>query len=120
MNCVGDLPLYFQIEPSPTFESPHAVLLQNAREIILFDMDTCKQIKTIFDFYDQEGKAFIEGFSYNPETREVVFGEIVDTPYPPTYHINLFNLNTGEQSELAKGFFPIWSPRWNPVCIFWN
>ena len=82
IGCVGDLPLYMQIEPNPTLENPHAVLLHNAREIVLFDMDTCKQIKTIFDFYNQEGKAFFEGFSYNPETRELVFGEVVDTPYP--------------------------------------
>ena len=84
----------------------------------MFDMDTCKQIKTIFDVYDQEGKAHIQGFSYNPETRELVFGEIVDTPYPPSYHIKLLNLNTGEQSELANGFYPIWSPDGTRVAFF--
>ena len=81
-------------------------------------MDTCKKIKTIFDVYDQEGKAHFEGFSYNQDTRELVFGEIVDTPYPPTYHIKILNLNTGEQSELAKGFYPIWSPDGTQVAFF--
>jgi hypothetical protein len=117
-GCVGDLPLYMQIEPSPTLESPHAVLLHNAREIILFDMDTCKQIKTIFDLYDQEGKAQFEGFSYNHDTRELVFGEKVDPPYPPTYHIKILNLNTGEKNELANGFYPIWSPDGTRVAFF--
>jgi hypothetical protein len=117
-DCAGDLPIYFQIEPSPTLENPHAVLLHNAREIVLFDMDTCKQIKTIFDLYDQEGKAQFEGFSYNHDTRELVFGEKVDPPYPPSYYIKLLNLNTGEKSELGNGLNPIWSPDGTQFAFF--
>jgi hypothetical protein len=117
-DCVEDLPYYWQIEPSPTLESPNAVLLHGAFEIILFDMDTCKQIKTIFDLYDQEGHAHLQGFSYNQDTQELVFGEIVNPPYPPSYHIKLLNLNTGEQSELGNGFYPIWSPDGTRIAFF--
>jgi hypothetical protein len=117
-NCSDNLPYYWQIEPSPTLESPNVVLLYNVDEIVMFDIDSCKQIKTIFDVYDQEGKAQINGFSYNPETREVVFGEIVNAAYSPSYHINILNLNTGEKSEFANGFYPIWSPDGTRVAFF--
>jgi len=117
-NCVGDLPLYMQIEPSPTLESLNMVIINNLSEIVMFDMDSCKQIKTIFDVYDQHGNAQIQGFSYNQITQEVVFGEIVDPYESPSYHINVLNLNTREQSELAKGFFPMWSPDGTQVAFF--
>jgi hypothetical protein len=117
-NCAGNTPIYFQIEPIPTLESPHAVLLHNAREIILFDIDSCKQIKTILDFSDQEVTTEIHGISYNGENQEVVFGEIVDPYGSPSDHINVIKLNTGEYSELTKGFFPMWSPDGTQVAFF--
>jgi hypothetical protein len=117
-DCIGDLPLYTQIEPSPTLENPNMVIISNYWEIVLFDLDTCKKINTVFDVYDQEVHSEIQGFSNNPETRELVFGEIVNTPYPPTYHINMLNLNTGEKSELANGFYAIWSPDGTEIAFF--
>jgi hypothetical protein len=117
-DCAGNLPIYFQIEPSPTLENPNAVLLYNTSKIVMFDIDSCKQSKMIFDVYDQEVTTEINGFSYNQETREVVFGETVDPYGSPSYHINVLNLNTGEYSELANGFFPIWSPNGTQVAFF--
>ena len=66
----------------------------------------------------KKGHAHLQGFSYNQDTQELVFGEIVNPPYPPSYHIKLLNLNTGEQSELGNGFYPIWSPDGTRIAFF--
>jgi hypothetical protein len=110
-KCDNNLHYYGQIEGYDEKTSVHEVLLSNAEEIILFDLDVCQQKQKFIDKWDNPGELTIIGFSYFPEKQELVYGEATNPDEASReYHLIKWNLNTGEKVDLAEGVNPAWSP----------
>jgi WD40-like Beta Propeller Repeat len=115
-RCDENLPYYGQIEEYNHTASQNKVLLYNAFEIVVFDLNTCKQNKILVDFNNRRAEYTISGFSYFPETQELIFGRYI-TPYQEReYHLVKLDLKTGEQVEMDEGINPIWSPDGNQIA----
>jgi Tol biopolymer transport system component len=108
--CAKNLPYYQKIQAYGNRDRPNEVILNNVSEIVTFDLDTCQQTRMLVDFNQRRGEYGIYGFSYFPETQELVYGRET-APYPSAeYRLIKLNLQTNEQVELADGINPAWSP----------
>lgn len=108
-RCLIRLPYYSQIEQFTKINNRNIVILQNLEQIILFDMQTCREIYRFVDYSNQIGKFGIIGFSFFAKTDELFFGEYT-VPYPHKYRIIKLNLTTKERVKLAEGINPTISP----------
>ena len=109
-RCDRNLPYFGQIEGYDDLSSNDEVLLYNVSEIILFDMITCERKKTFVDFADRTGEYAVSGFSYLPDTQELLYGRYTVPNDTREYALIKLNIDTGEQTTLAEGINPAWSP----------
>lgn len=108
-RCSNNLPFFWQIEEYKNSGNPNIVILYNTEEIVLFDMQSCQEIQKFVDYTNRTGEFGISGFSYKPDTEELLFGEFT-VPYPSDFRIIKLNLKTKDRVEIAKGVNPAWSP----------
>ena len=109
-RCDKNLPYYGQIEEYKHTTTKNEVILYNAYEIVIFDMDACQVKSTLVDFNNPSGVYMISGFSYFPQTQEIVYGRLTVENKSRKYSLRKMNLKTGEETELAEGINPAWSP----------
>lgn len=109
--CKDDLPFFAQIQTSGNLENPYEVILHNAWFIVLFDLIECEQTRILVDYSDQVSTYELAGFSYNPETKKLSYGLVI---YKKTneyiFEIRQLDLDTQENTHLAEGISPSWSP----------
>ncbi len=109
-RCDENLPYYGQIEEYVDSGNKEEVLLYNISEIVIFDFDTCKKIKVLVDLTEQTGDYAISGFSYFPETKDLLYGRYSVPINDRKYRLIKLNLQTNKQDEVAEGINPAWSP----------
>lgn len=100
-----------QIEEYEHSEIKNEVLIYNSTEIVLYDMETCQNIRKIVDYNDTSPRRYIAGISYHKESQEFVYSEIWDAyTSNRSYHIFKLDLQSKEKEELAEGINPSFSP----------
>lgn len=109
-RCFKNISTFDQIEGYKSTEGQNEVILNDKNKIIVFDLDTCKQIQKLVDNTNNPGTELIIGFSYFPGSQELIYGEITDAYQTRDYHLIKLDLITGKRIELAKGINPSWSP----------
>lgn len=113
VRCDRDMIYFNQIEEYQNSDNPAEVILYdgNAKEFILFDIDTCQEIEQLGEITDQSGSTLISGFTFSAVTQELVYGEIFrPKDGQPGFRLMRVNLNTGEKDVLVEGINPVWSP----------
>ena len=110
-TCYENLPNFGQITGYKRTGSQNEVLLYNLFEIVAYNLDTCQKAQTLVDFNDRPREYAVLGFSYFPETQELLYGRYtVAEDQAREYQLIKLDLKTGEQVNLAEGINPAWSP----------
>ncbi len=109
-RCDKNLPAYGQIEEFIHTDDKNIVLLYNAYEIVIFDMNTCQVDKLLVDYNNPSGVYYASGFSYLPQTQELLYGRYTVAEKDRKFSLRKLSLMTGEEKELAEGINPAWSP----------
>lgn len=108
---------YKQIEEFEHSKGKIEVLIYNTSEIVLYDMETCQNIRKIVDYNDKSPHRDLAGFSYNRDSQELVYSEIWDSYNSDrSYHIFKFDLQSEEKEELAEGINPSFSPNGKKIA----
>jgi hypothetical protein len=114
--CDWNHPHFVQIQGLDDPEDPYAVIVNHRNAIILFDIPTCKE-KQFWVNYEHQVIHAVNGFSYSRARQELVYGLVVGSYRDRQYRLMLKNLTTGEETQLAEGINPIWSPDSNQIAF---
>ena len=108
--CDWNQPNFEQIQSYQDSENPYMAVVYHTSAIIVFDIRTCQEKQFLVDYSGQAGDYALAGFSYSQDRQELVYG-LVEDPYGDRqYRLMLKNLTTGEETQLAVGVNPSWSP----------
>ncbi len=96
-------------------DHPEYALVDNNQRILLLDIKKCEIIKTIID----TGTSSIVGISYNADAKKLLYGLQIWHYYHDSenhlsstieYQLRNFDLTTTENTQIATGVNPSWSP----------
>jgi hypothetical protein len=96
-------------------DHPEYALVDNNQRIILLDIKECKIVQTIFE----TGTNAIYGISYNADTKQLLYGLQITHLYHDSenrlrgtneYQLRNFDLVSNENTQIAAGVNPSWSP----------
>jgi WD40 repeat protein len=99
-----------QIEEYDLTNGQHLVFISDIEKIIIFNLDTCKEIKRIINYEGHLGSYNIYGISFQHSTQTLLFGRVVNPYKNPNYQIIKYILLTGTEEVIAEGINPSWSP----------
>ena len=108
--CDHDMPYFDQIQGTGKLENPYEVVIQDTWEILVMDLAKCKLTQILLDYSDHPGEYSLAGFSYSTVTNDLVYGLVVNPYTDREYKIVRIDITSGDQTQLAEGINPAWSP----------
>jgi hypothetical protein len=110
-QCLRNMQTFDQIEPFNHLNNQYEVLISNGGNILIYDIEKCKIVKTLFQRDGENEYIFIFGISYNKLQNTLLFGTKRYTKYSvDKISIKALNLATNELKDIAIGVHPAWAP----------
>jgi hypothetical protein len=90
--------------------STRAVIDNGGKQLLLFDLERCKELKRYVDFAEDPSRD-VRGVSLSSDQTRIVYTEISERQSPqPKYRIKIMDLGTEGVVEIGEGINPAWSP----------